>query len=1259
MLRYAAPTNVVIRSREKRMAAQLDRLQQVYPVSVRQIKERLHALRKPAQAAQGRRTPLAVRHEAAAEADDSEAHGIPDAKKQERGELALVDAPGATAVLPAVKRPSRKPSPPPPPVRPPETPEAPPAAGSPDQRTTKTRTSRHRSTTPPSRSRGSSPARRRSPSPAPEYPPGVMESIRRRVLQVRRGARLYLLCQPGPRSFLVAADQPDHRFKVVVGPQTCTCGKGPLCVHLLFVMLRVLKVRDSDPRLFSKTLKNYEVDELLRAYSAWRRRSSLQSEGGSSDLRSPDGPQPDLPGDPNPGGAEEASQDTEEDEKSTCPICLLEMFEGESLVSCERGCHNRLHHHCIAIWAQECSRNGDSVLCPLCRCCWGDDCAPPPDKLVSSGPEDDFDLPAPPCPLHCLLRRASDAPPLPRPVGTGSAPTSASLLAQFFGVEVALCMASASWSEREAAIQEVEAQVTHALRLALSNPSCLDPWGGAEVVQAACCQVVAAGIADPVYRVYVTALRCLKSMLVHSPCHILEDLRNLQSRVRNIVRAILVKCASGGNKRSRQLSLATLAELAKGQTGALSVGSLTNYPAPDGLGADFLLEVVLFEGKLTPTWQGLLSQLLVLQRLAEEFPRVLASPIIATGTSNADSIVAVDLAVKALGHSHTTVVRHGRELLASLARICGRCPTTVAHIWDGVASLQGHLRAQLVRRVGAALQETRNLRLVFGQPPPDRLQEANLVRERLLHTRDSRGGSKVSSPGCQSPHSASPSRMPTFQLPPPSIDPELFHHLLPGGKPCTDRDQRSGASTPQRDLAPPPRRPCSSPSIERRLRESLFSSGRSSWSSGSSETKNDGADSRRGALSPPPPPRVLRGHRPNFLPLRRLACSLSLGHATSSSQTSPGSVGDVGSPVSFAAEIEALSSALPREQDGDVPPNRGVTTNPGSPTNTAGITDCGDTTPGYCDAADMQDEEFIVFRPLTELPMCPSRGEGGRRRYAEGEHWRRGPLLGSGAFSSCYQAVDITLGTLLAVKQMSFCRNCREEEDSAVASMWDEIQMMARLGHPNVLPLLGATRHMNHYNVFVQWMAGGSVASMLDRYGPFSESVILRYTHQVLGGLAYLHQNHILHRDLKGANLLVDGTGRHLKIADFGSASRLSSKATLAGEFQGQLLGTISFMAPEVLRGEDYGRSCDIWSVGCVMIEMATNAHPWSEIMAPNHLALIYRISCARSPPPVPESLTLPTQHLVLRCLQLRSQDRPPAGDLLSHPCFRRIGLCP
>jgi serine/threonine protein kinase len=73
-----------------------------------------------------------------------------------------------------------------------------------------------------------------------------------------------------------------------------------------------------------------------------------------------------------------------------------------------------------------------------------------------------------------------------------------------------------------------------------------------------------------------------------------------------------------------------------------------------------------------------------------------------------------------------------------------------------------------------------------------------------------------------------------------------------------------------------------------------------------------------------------------------------------------------------------------------------------------------------------------------------------------------------------------------------------------------------------------------------------------------------------------------------GANLLVDTTGQHLRIGDFGAAACLSSSnaLTMPGEFQGQIQGTIAFMAPEVLRGESYGRSCDIWSVGCCVYEV-------------------------------------------------------------------------
>lgn len=137
------------------------------------------------------------------------------------------------------------------------------------------------------------------------------------------------------------------------------------------------------------------------------------------------------------------------------------------------------------------------------------------------------------------------------------------------------------------------------------------------------------------------------------------------------------------------------------------------------------------------------------------------------------------------------------------------------------------------------------------------------------------------------------------------------------------------------------------------------------------------------------------------------------------------------------------------------------------------------------------------------------------------------------------------------------------------------------------------------------------MTKLLETYGAFEEGVIIKYTKQVLLGLAYLHDNQVLHRDLKGANLLVDSTGDRVRIGDFGTSARLTSRQTGAGEFQGQLFGTIAFMAPEVLRGESYGRSCDIWSVGCVVIEMLTTKPPWGASGLSNHLALIFKVNAS------------------------------------------------
>ena len=94
-----------------------------------------------------------------------------------------------------------------------------------------------------------------------------------------------------------------------------------------------------------------------------------------------------------------------------------------------------------------------------------------------------------------------------------------------------------------------------------------------------------------------------------------------------------------------------------------------------------------------------------------------------------------------------------------------------------------------------------------------------------------------------------------------------------------------------------------------------------------------------------------------------------------------------------------------------------------------------------------------------------------------------------------------------------------------------------------------------------------------------------------------------------GANLFIDGSGHYLKIGDLGAAACLYNSNTCPGEFRGQLQGTLAFMAPEVLRSESYGRSCDIWSLGCCIIEMSTGRAPWNAAEISNYYRLMYKVS--------------------------------------------------
>ena len=141
----------------------------------------------------------------------------------------------------------------------------------------------------------------------------------------------------------------------------------------------------------------------------------------------------------------------------------------------------------------------------------------------------------------------------------------------------------------------------------------------------------------------------------------------------------------------------------------------------------------------------------------------------------------------------------------------------------------------------------------------------------------------------------------------------------------------------------------------------------------------------------------------------------------------------------------------------------------------------------------------------------------------------------------------------------------------------------------------------NLINVFLEYQATGSVSNTIEKFGKFSqESLIQKYAKQVLEGLEYLHLNNLVHGDIKGANVLLDKKG-DAKIADFGN-----SKNIFAEELS---LGTTRWMAPEVMREGRVSRQSDIWSFGCLMLEMITGQAPYHELKSETQESLLFQLS--------------------------------------------------
>lgn len=232
--------------------------------------------------------------------------------------------------------------------------------------------------------------------------------------------------------------------------------------------------------------------------------------------------------------------------------------------------------------------------------------------------------------------------------------------------------------------------------------------------------------------------------------------------------------------------------------------------------------------------------------------------------------------------------------------------------------------------------------------------------------------------------------------------------------------------------------------------------------------------------------------------------------------------------------------------------------------------------------------------------------------------WVKGELIGVGTFGKVYLALNATTGDMMAVKQVEV-RN-KAAAETGVGALHAEVGTMKNLDHFNIVQYLGFETMQDHtYNLFLEYVPGGSVGSCLRNHGRFEEQIIRFLTRQILEGLAYLHACGILHRDLKSDNLLLDLDGV-CKISDFGISKK--SRDIYSNDAEMSMQGTIFWMAPEVIHNvihnekQGYSAKVDIWSLGCVVLEMFAGRRPWSNDEA---IGAMYKLGSSRLAPPIPE----------------------------------------
>ena len=277
--------------------------------------------------------------------------------------------------------------------------------------------------------------------------------------------------------------------------------------------------------------------------------------------------------------------------------------------------------------------------------------------------------------------------------------------------------------------------------------------------------------------------------------------------------------------------------------------------------------------------------------------------------------------------------------------------------------------------------------------------------------------------------------------------------------------------------------------------------------------------------------------------------------------------------------------------------------------------------------------------------------------------WKRGELIGEGTYGKVYQGFNISNGQMIAIKSLIIRSKNEEEAKSEINAIKHEIGLLKRLNHPNIVKYIHTeiSEIDKRVDIILEYVPLGSVKNLIARFGTIPEKLIKIYIKQILEGLSYVHSKGIIHRDLKCANILMDNDA-HIKISDFGSSTKIKKDN---GNIQKGIItsksikGSPYWIAPEVflkkvINQSGYGIAADIWSIGCVIVEMLTGKHPWADFKGTLD-ALLRKIGSTTTGPPYPSNISEELNELLNLCFTIDQDKRPTSDQLLQNKFFEGI----